>query len=152
MRDKSLLSAGQSGLSPLLTDKETLAAERKVLKFFRSGALAGRLDLEALSLEGRDPEKSLQRRLANTSLTDGQRDAVLTSLSGASRVVGVQGYAGTGKTFMNETLRRNAEKAGYELEGLAPALSTEVGYSFHGIVGGRSLRRWAAGLTDGFME
>ena len=78
MRDKSLLSAGQSGLSPLLTDKETLAAERKVLKFFRSGALAGRLDLEALSLEGRDPEKSLQRRLANTSLTDGQRDAVLT--------------------------------------------------------------------------
>lgn len=121
MKGKTLLYAGQSGLSPLLTDKETLAAEREVLKTYRSGVRAGRLDLEALSLEGRDHEKSLQRRLANTSLTEGQRDAVMTGLSGASRVVGVQGYAGTGKTFMVETLRRYAEKAEYELIGLAPS-------------------------------
>jgi hypothetical protein len=32
------------------------------------------------------------------------------------------------------------------------AHSTEVGHLFHGIVGSHSTRRWAADLTDGFME
>ncbi|OZA13577.1 MAG: hypothetical protein B7Y02_05830, partial [Rhodobacterales bacterium 17-64-5] len=63
----------------------------------------------------------LARALEDTTLTEGQRDAVRVGLTGTSRFVGVQGYAGTGKTFMVESLRRYAEKAGYELIGLAPS-------------------------------
>ncbi len=121
MKDKSLLYAGQSGLSPLLTDRETLATEREVLKTYRSSMRSGKLDLSGLSAEKRDPERVLARALEDTTLTEGQRDAVRIGLTGTSRFVGVQGYAGTGKTFMVESLRRYAEKAGYELIGLAPS-------------------------------
>ena len=60
-------------------------------------------------------------RLANTSLSEGQRDAVFEGLTGAGRFVGVQGSAGTGKTYMLEKLVSYAEKAGYQVEGLAPS-------------------------------
>jgi conjugative relaxase-like TrwC/TraI family protein len=121
MKDKSLLYAGKSGLSPLLTDRETLATEREVLKTYRSGLRSGKLDLSGLSAERRDPERVLVRYLEDTTLTEGQRDAVRVGLTGTSQIVGVQGYAGTGKTFMVESLHRYAEKAGYELIGLAPS-------------------------------
>lgn len=45
----------------------------------------------------------------------------MVGLTGTSQIVGVQGYAGTGKTFMIDSLRRYAERAGYELVGLAPS-------------------------------
>ena len=119
--EKTLLVAGLSGLSPLLTDRETLAAEREVIATWRAGRRGVTLDLSSLTKEQRDPEKALARSLGDTSLTQGQRDAILVGLTGASQIVGVQGYAGTGKTFMIDTLRRYAEKAGYELVGLAPS-------------------------------
>ena len=44
-------------------------------------------------------------------------------LSEKDRVVGVQGYAGTGKTRMLNRARALLEKKGYELKGLAPSAS-----------------------------
>jgi conjugative relaxase-like TrwC/TraI family protein len=120
-QEKTLLVAGRTGISPLLTDRETLAAEREVIATWRAGRKAGELDIHGLAAEKRDPAKTLDRLLEQTSLTPGQRDAVRVGLTGTSQIVGVQGYAGTGKTFMIDTLRRYAEKAGYELQGLAPS-------------------------------
>ena len=52
----------------------------------------------------------------------GQKDAILQALDPeAGRYVGVQGYAGTGKTFMLKSLARYATQQGYEIQGYAPS-------------------------------
>ena len=50
----------------------------------------------------------------------GQAAAVRLLLSSKDRVVGVQGYAGTGKTYMLTAVREVAEAQGYRLTGLSP--------------------------------
>ena len=56
-------------------------------------------------------------------LTFGQKAAVKVILSSKDRVVGVQGYAGTGKTTMLDRARVLAAKRGYRMIGLAPSAS-----------------------------
>lgn len=50
----------------------------------------------------------------------GQREAVETILDSHDRIVGLQGFAGTGKTTTLSVLRDAAERQGYEVEGFAP--------------------------------
>ena len=77
--------------------------------------------------------RKVQQHLHKGPLTDGQKEAVTTILSSKDRVVGVQGYAGTGKTTMLNRARALSEKNGYRMLGLAPSasavktLSTEAG-------------------------
>ncbi|CAE7941245.1 traI [Symbiodinium necroappetens] len=52
--------------------------------------------------------------------TKGQAAAVRLLLSSKDRVVGVQGYAGTGKTYMLSAVREVAEGKGFKVTGLAP--------------------------------
>lgn len=61
-----------------------------------------------------------QERLAGRGLNQGQQEAAAMILSANDRVVGVQGYAGTGKTFMLSAVRELAENEGHEVLGLAP--------------------------------
>ena len=62
--------------------------------------------------------------LNQTTLTDGQRQAVHTILDSFDRVVGVQGYAGSGKTTMLDTMRQIAvDEKHITLIGLAPSAS-----------------------------
>ncbi|MCY4002363.1 MAG: relaxase domain-containing protein [Rhodospirillales bacterium] len=56
-------------------------------------------------------------------LNEGQKAAVKTILAAQDRVIGVQGYAGTGKTTMLKRLRMLAERRGYRVAGLAPSAS-----------------------------
>lgn len=121
VKDGELLNAGKSGLQKLYTDRETLATEREALREYRSATKASSVDLPQYKNGRQSGEATLRQQLTTTSLTEGQRDAVLLGLTGSSRFVGVQGLAGTGKTFMIETLRRYAERAGYDLDGLAPS-------------------------------
>lgn len=108
----------------LYTDDATLAAERRVLQEFRDARSDGGVTLPPYrnprGYQIKSGEARLRNDLDKTTLTDGQKDAVLTGLSGAGRFRGVQGYAGTGKTFMLDALRGFAEKAGYTVEGAAP--------------------------------
>lgn len=108
---------------PHLTDKETVAAERQVTEEYRAGRNKAGLSLNQYTTGGRADRSetaTLSKRLERTTLTEGQREAVMAGLTGRDRFVGVQGYAGTGKTFMLDTLRTYAERAGYEVEGAAP--------------------------------
>ncbi len=59
----------------------------------------------------------------DTILNDGQQNAVRTLLSGRDRIMGIQGYAGVGKTTLLSAARTLAETKGYELMGLAPSAS-----------------------------
>lgn len=124
--DGRLLPAkDQSGKADLLTDEQSLAIERDISRLFRVGFRQKGIELPRYKtksgLSKERGETALVKRLNGTTLSDGQKEAVTNALSGKGQVVGVQGYAGTGKTFMLSKLAGEAERAGYKIEGLAPS-------------------------------
>ena len=110
-RDKHLLPAIRRGVGEAWTTARAVKAEREV----RGRTVAGMGAVRALT-EAPVPEEAL------AGLTGGQREAVRLILESRDRVVvGVQGYAGTGKTVM---LRRAVSCMGERrVLGLAPSAS-----------------------------
>ena len=72
---------------------------------------------------GRDRARAVDKALRGGPLTEGQKAAVKLILASDDPVVGVQGYAGSGKTTMLNRARALLEKRGYEVRGLAPSAS-----------------------------
>ena len=66
-------------------------------------------------------KKSVDIFLKDTSLNVGQENAVRLIATSKSRVIAVQGDAGTGKTFMLNEARRILEKENFTVIGLAPS-------------------------------
>ena len=94
-RDGHLVDAVRRGLSPCLVTGRALRAEREIVRRMRAARDAGHALADAARVEA---------TLAKCGLTEGQRDAVRTVLLGETRIAGVQGYAGTGKTAMLRTV------------------------------------------------
>ena len=94
-RDGHLVDAVRRGLSPCLVTGRALRAEREIVRRMRAAREAGTPLVDAARVEA---------ALAKSGLTEGQRDAVRTVLLGETRIAGVQGYAGTGKTSMLRTV------------------------------------------------
>ena len=92
-------------------------------------AVAREWETVGLMRAGKDAGERIVRRWTATArlhrgrLNEGQKEAVKLLLSSTDRVVGVQGYAGTGKTTMLDRFRTLAESAGYRVKGLAPSAS-----------------------------
>ena len=61
------------------------------------------------------------RLLGNRELNQGQKQAVLMSLTTTDRVVGWQGVAGAGKTFALKEVKALASASGYVIKGFAPS-------------------------------
>ena len=97
-----------------MTTDTTLANERETIGLMRNGQEKGQVLMR---------RRAVQQHLHKGPLTDGQKDAVTMILSSKDRVVGVQGYAGTGKTTMLNRARALSEKKGYSMLGLAPSAS-----------------------------
>ena len=97
----------------LATDR-TVGEERETVALMRAGQARGRAAMRSWMV---------QAHLSRGPLTAGQKDAVKLVLSAKDRVVGVQGYAGTGKTTMLDRARRLAERKGWRMAGLAPSAS-----------------------------
>ena len=97
-----------------MTTDTALADERETVGLMQGGQGKGRVLMR---------RRAVQQHLHRGPLTDGQREAVTAILSSHDRTVGVQGYAGTGKTAMLNRARALAEKKGYRMHGLAPSAS-----------------------------
>ncbi len=142
-----------------LTTDRAVADEKETITLMIEGRGRGAAPLRA---------RAVDKRLRKGPLTDGQKAAVRLILSEPDRVVGVQGYAGTGKTRMLGRARALLEKQGYELRGLAPSASaartladeadikTETLQKFllryAGVAEGRLTKKGAKGLRETFAK
>ncbi|MCY4122755.1 MAG: AAA family ATPase, partial [Acidobacteria bacterium] len=113
-------------------------------------ALARESETLALMRAGRGTERTVMRRwVAETKLhrgrlNEGQKEAVKTILASKDRVLGVQGYAGTGKTTMLKRLRVLAGSRGYRTVGLAPSASAAKTLRSESGIESETLQRYLA--------
>ena len=109
-RDGELIEVERRGMDRGFVTRWAVKAERRVLAAMRAGRGQG------MALAGGE---TVEQRLAQTRLTDGQREAVRTVLLSDDLVIGVQGHAGSGKTAM---LREASKLVGNaRIHGLAPS-------------------------------
>ena len=109
-------------------------------------------------VHGQGAERTIMRpwiaetKLHRGRLNEGQKEAVKTVLVSKDRVVGVQGYAGTGKTTMLKRLRGLADSRGYTTMGLAPSASAARTLDRKSGIGSETLQRFLArhaGVVEG---
>ncbi len=121
-------------------------------------ALADERETIGLMQGGQDRSPVVMRswmasaRLHKGPLTEGQKQAVKLILSSKDRVVGVQGYAGTGKTTMLNRARALAEKNSYRMMGLAPSASAVKTLATEAGIESETLQRFLArnaGVAEG---
>ena len=125
-RDGHLVEAGEGAL----TTRRTLAAEKEVVRRMKRGVGTARPLAE---------EETVEVRLAQTTLTEGQREAVRLVLLSDDPTVAVQGFAGTGKTRMlNEVA---ALAGGRPVFGLAPSAAAARVLAVEGGIGATTLQR-----------
>ena len=91
------------GAEDSLATAKTVAEERETVASMRAGQGRGTATMRSWMVQG---------HLNKGPLTAGQKDAVKLILSSEDRVIGVQGYAGSGKTTMLDRARVLAAKEG----------------------------------------
>ncbi len=126
-----------------LTTDKALAEERETVALMRAGERRGKAPMRGWMVE---------RHLRKGPLTAGQKQAVKLILSEKDRTVGVQGYAGTGKTKMLSRARTLAEKKGWRMVGLAPSASAARTLSAESGIESETLQRFLArnaGVAEG---
>ena len=129
-----------------LTTDKAVAEEKETIALMAQGHGRG-----AASMRGRAVDKALR----NGPLTEGQKQAVKLILSDKDRVVGVQGYAGTGKTTMLNRARALLEKRGFEVKGLAPSASAARTLAAEAGIESETLQRFLArnaGVAEGRLS
>ena len=145
-------AAGKLHAAPALHGGDGMTTDR---------ALADERETVGLMREGRDRSRPVMRswmvsaRLHKGPLTQGQREAVKLILAAKDRVVGVQGYAGTGKTTMLRRARALAEKNGYRMAGLAPSASAVKTLATEAGIGSETLQMFLArnaGVAEGRLS
>ena len=141
----TLHAARLPGAEGLLTTDRAVADERETIALMQAGQRRGTAPMRA---------RAVDKTLRGGPLTAGQKEAVKLILSSEDRTVGVQGYAGSGKTTMLRRARMLLEKKGYEVRGLAPSASAARTLEGEAGIGSETLQRFLAryaGVAEGRM-
>ena len=131
------------GAEDSLATAKTVAEERETVASMHAGQGRGKVPMRSWMVQG---------HLNKGPLTTGQKDAVKLILSAEDRTVGVQGYAGSGKTTMLDRARVLAEKKGYRMIGLAPSASAVETLAAEAGIESETLQRFLArnaGVAEG---
>ena len=126
-----------------LTTEKTVGEERETVALMQTGQGRGRAPMRGWQVQG---------HLNKGPLTAGQKEAVKLILGAKDRTVGVQGYAGTGKTTMLDRARTLAEKKGWRMMGLAPSASAVQTLASEAGIESETLQRFLArnvGVAEG---
>lgn len=131
--DKAIRESKKSGdLIPIgdkqerLTTREAVTAELRMLDALErsKGAVSSVVSTNWLDAKIEAAQSRLIRDgVIDAQLNAGQLDAAKLILGTNDRFVGVQGYAGTGKTTMLNVVKAVAEEQGYVVRGLAQSAS-----------------------------
>ena len=143
VRAGTLHAVSLPGAGDSFATGRAVADEKETIALMRTGQ--GR---SVAPMHGRAVDKAFR----NGPLTAGQKEAVKLILSEKDRVVGVQGYAGTGKTTMLNRARGLLEKRGYEVKGLAPSASAARTLEAEAGIGSETLQLFLArnaGVAEG---
>ena len=141
--DGTLHAANHPVPGESLTTDKAVADEKETVALMKEGQDRGAAPMRA---------RRVNKLLRNGPLTEGQKAAVKLILSEKDRVVGVQGYAGTGKTRMLNRARALLENQGYELKGLAPSASAAQTLAAEAEIETETLQRFLlrnAGIAEG---
>ena len=141
----TLHAARMTGMDGLLTTDRAIGDEKETIALMTTGRERGGTPTRA---------RAVDKALRNGPLTEGQKAAVKLILASGDRVVGVQGYAGSGKTTMLNRARALLEKRGYEVRGLAPSASAARTLKGEAAIGSETLQRFLAryaGVAAGRM-
>ena len=139
----SLHAVDLPGAEDSLATERSVAEERETVASMQAGQGRGRAVMRGWQVQG---------HLSRGPLTAGQKDAVKTILTAKDRTVGVQGYAGTGKTTMLNRARTLAEKKGWRMTGLAPSASAAQTLATEAGIATETLQRFLArnaGVAEG---
>ena len=117
------------------TTDAALGRESEAIALMRAGQGAGKTIMRGWIAE---------TKLRTGRLNEGQKAAVKTILAANDRVIGVQGYAGTGKTTMLKRLRMLAERRGYRVAGLAFSASAAQTLEQESGIASETLQRFLA--------
>ena len=131
------------GAEHSLATEKTVGEERETVARMREGQGRGRSPMRGWQVQG---------HLNKGPLTAGQKEAVKLILGAKDRTVGVQGYAGTGKTTMLDRARTLAEKKGWRMMGLAPSASAVQTLASEAGIESETLQRFLArnaGVAEG---
>ncbi|MDE0379685.1 MAG: relaxase domain-containing protein, partial [Rhodospirillales bacterium] len=142
-REGALHAVDMPGAEDSLATDRTVGEERETVAQMRLGQGQGRALMRGWEV---------QEHLNKGPLTAGQKDAVKLILSAKDRTVGVQGYAGTGKTAMLNRARALAEKKGWRMLGLAPSASAAQTLASEAGIETETLQRFLArnaGVAEG---
>ena len=137
----TLHAVDMPGAEDSLATDRTVGEERETVAQMRLGEGRVRAPMRGWQVQG---------HLNKGPLTAGQKEAVKLILSAKDRTVGVQGYAGTGKTTM--LARALAEKKGYRMAGLAPSASAVQTLAGEAGIESETLQRFLArnaGVAEG---
>jgi conjugative relaxase-like TrwC/TraI family protein len=96
---------------PRYTTQTALEREKRILQIEREGRGV------VAPIAAAD---KIERHLAGSTLNAGQRDAAALIASSENRVIGIQGFAGVGKSRMLEVATRLVEAEGYKVRAFAP--------------------------------
>ena len=133
------------GAEGLLTTDRAVADEKETIGLMQAGQGRGAAPMRA---------RTVDKALRNGPLTHGQKAAVKLILAAEDRTVGVQGYAGSGKTTMLNRARALLEKKGYTVRGLAPSASAARTLAAEAGIESETLQRFLArytGVAEGRM-
>ena len=151
LKKDGLILDGKGRNTDMVTTRQALALETATIRHMRAANKAGK---------GFLTHTEANAAVAPYDLNNKQANAAVMILSSSSRMVGVQGYAGTGKTRMLKSVASILKSEGKTLIGLAPThsakevLSREAGLEastlqhflmkFDGVVKGRATRQGLA--------
>lgn len=109
--DRAIRDGGLMAVEGRYTTQTALEREKRILQIERDGRgnVAPVVAAEAA-----------RKRLADRNLNAGQREAAELMATTTNRVIGVQGFAGTGKSHMLDTAKALIEDNGYRVRALAP--------------------------------
>ncbi len=130
----------------LMTNREALEREKRILKFERAGRNAVDPCLSPLQAEA--TLKRIQEREGLT-LNAEQKAAARMILTTGNRYSGINGYAGVGKTTMLKPAVEALKEGGYDVLGLGPQHSAVHALRDAGIIEGRTLQSWLADRKAG---